>query len=186
MGDPRLVALRDDSGLPGDVRGTVATVGTFDGVHLGHRDVLARLTARARAAGLRSLLVTFEPHPLEVVNPAAAPPLLTPGREKVEALADCGVDYVGVLPFTRALAGYEAEQFVEFVLRRRFRMRELLIGHDHGFGRGRGSRVMAAPLTAAWTGVPARPSDDPVAAIRPPYERSTEHASRTWRPQAAA
>jgi riboflavin kinase/FMN adenylyltransferase len=131
------LALPDDSGLPPDVEGTVLTVGTFDGVHLGHRDVLARLTARARETGMRSLLVTFEPHPLEVVNPAAAPPLLTPGAEKTEALAECGVDYVAVLPFTRALAGYEAEQFVEFVLRRRFRLRELYIGHDHGFGRGR-------------------------------------------------
>lgn len=142
MGDPAPpLAPGDASGLPPDVPGTVVTVGTFDGVHLGHRDVLARLTARARETGRRSLLVTFEPHPLEVVNPAAAPPLLTPGREKVEALADCGVDYVGVLPFTPTLAGYEAEQFVEFVLRQRFRMRELLIGHDHGFGRGRAGDV---------------------------------------------
>ena len=133
--------LHDASWLPPDVDGTVLTVGTFDGVHRGHQDVLARLAARARVAGLRSVLVTFDPHPLEVVNPAAAPPLLTPGREKLEALAEIGLDYVAVLPFTRALAAYDAEQFVDLVLRDRLRMRELMIGHDHGFGRGRAGDV---------------------------------------------
>ena len=127
----------DESWLPPDCSGTVATVGTFDGVHRGHHEVLARLAARARALGLRSLLVTFEPHPLEVVNPDVAPHLLTPGREKLAALAESGIDYVAVVPFTRTLAGYEAVQFVDLVLRDRLRMRELFIGHDHGFGRGR-------------------------------------------------
>jgi riboflavin kinase / FMN adenylyltransferase len=123
--------------LPPDVTGTVVTVGTFDGVHRGHQDVVARLVAHGRARGLRSVLVTFDPHPLEVVNPAAAPPLLTPGREKLEFLAETGLDYVAVLPFTRQLAAYEAEQFVDLVLRDRFLMRDLLIGYDHGFGKGR-------------------------------------------------
>lgn len=129
------------SGLPSDVEGTVVTVGTFDGVHRGHQDVLARLRARARDVSLRSLLVTFDPHPLEVINPAAAPPLLTVGEERSEVLAESGIDYVAVLPFTRRLAAYRAEEFVELVLRRRFRMRELMIGHDHGFGRGRAGDV---------------------------------------------
>lgn len=127
----------DESGLPSDVTGTVLTVGTFDGVHRGHQDVLDRLVRRARATGLRSLLVTFDPHPLEVVNPAAAPPRLTVGTERIEVLAESGLDYVAVLPFTPVLARYDAEAFVEKILLERFRMRELLMGHDHGFGRGR-------------------------------------------------
>ena len=126
-----------ESGLPPDVEGTVLTVGTFDGVHAGHRLVLERLTARAAATGLRSVLVTFEPHPLEVVNPAAAPPLLTVGDEKLEVLAESQLDYLAILPFTPALAQYDAPTFVDAVLRERFGMRELLIGYDHGFGRGR-------------------------------------------------
>jgi len=125
------------SGLPPGVRRTIVTVGTFDGLHRGHWDVVQQLVARGHERGLPSVLVTFEPHPLEVVNPAAAPLLLTPGREKLEILAESGLDYVAVLPFTRALANYEADQFVDLVLRDRFRMRELLIGYDHGFGRGR-------------------------------------------------
>lgn len=128
---------RVDSALPSDVRETVVTVGTFDGVHRGHQDVIARLVDRAHATGRRSVLVTFDPHPLEVVNPGAAPLLLTPGAEKLEVLAPTGLDFVAVLPFTTTLAAYEAEQFVDLVLRERFRMRELLIGYDHGFGRGR-------------------------------------------------
>lgn len=141
MGEPVTTVPDDESWLPPDVEGTVVTVGTFDGVHRGHQDVLARLSARAREVGLRSLLVTFDPHPLEVVNPDAAPPLLTPGREKLVALAESGVDYLAVVPFTRTLASYEAAQFVDLVLRDRLRMRELFIGHDHGFGRGRAGDV---------------------------------------------
>jgi riboflavin kinase / FMN adenylyltransferase len=126
-----------ESGLPPDVRATVVSVGTFDGVHRGHRDVLDRLAARATTLGLRSVLVTFEPHPLEVVNPTAAPLLLTVGEEKREVLAESGIDYVAVVPFTPALARYGAEEFVTKVLRARFRMEHLLMGYDHGFGRNR-------------------------------------------------
>lgn len=131
----------DASGLPPNVLGTVITVGTFDGVHRGHRDVIERLAARARSLGFPSLLVTFDPHPLEVVNPAAAPLLLTTHDEKLEVLAESGIDYLAVLPFTPALAAFSAEDFVEIVLRQRFRLRELLIGYDHGFGRQRAGNV---------------------------------------------
>lgn len=124
-------------GLPPEVRGTVCTVGTFDGVHRGHQLVLERLAERARARGLPAVLVTFDPHPLEVVNPTAAPPLLTLLDEKSEVLAESPLDYVVVIPFTKTLARYEAEDFVDLVLRDRLGVRELLIGHDHGFGRGR-------------------------------------------------
>ena len=131
----------DESGLPPYVKGTVITVGTFDGVHRGHRDVVERLVARSRSLKIPSVLVTFEPHPLEVVNPAAAPQLLTTHYEKLEVLSETGIDYVAVLPFTPELAEFSAEDFVELVLRRRFRLRELLIGYDHGFGRQRAGNV---------------------------------------------
>ena len=131
----------DASGLPPDVAETVVTVGTFDGVHLGHRDVLARLVARGRETGRRTVLVTFEPHPLEVVNPSAAPPLLTVGEEKLELLAESGIDYVLMVPFTPQLSRHTPAQFVNVVLRDRARMGELLIGYDHGFGRGRAGDV---------------------------------------------
>lgn len=131
----------DESGLPPYVKGTVITVGTFDGVHRGHRDVVERLVARARSLKIPSVLVTFEPHPLEIVNPAAAPMLLTTHYEKLEVLAETGLDYIAILPFTPELAAFSAEDFVELILRRRFRLRELLIGYDHGFGRQRAGNV---------------------------------------------
>lgn len=125
-----------DAGLP-LANGAVITVGTFDGVHRGHQDVLATLVRHADARGLPSVVITFDPHPLEVVNPAAAPPLLTLTEEKLAMFAQTGVSYVAVVPFTPVLAALEAEQFVDDVLLGRFAMRELLVGHDHGFGRGR-------------------------------------------------
>jgi riboflavin kinase/FMN adenylyltransferase len=131
----------DESGLPPYVKGAIITVGTFDGVHRGHRDVIERLVARSHALKIPSVLITFEPHPLEIVNPSAAPLLLTTDYEKLEVLAETGLDYVAVLPFTSELAAYGAEEFVELILRRRFRLRELLIGYDHGFGRQRAGNV---------------------------------------------
>ncbi|MDH3569372.1 MAG: adenylyltransferase/cytidyltransferase family protein, partial [Gemmatimonadota bacterium] len=132
--------MPDGSALPNDGRGAVVTVGTFDGVHLGHRSVLQEIARRARRAGRRSLLVTFDPHPLEVVNPPAAPSLLTPGEERNEYLAQCEVDVVVLMTFTRELSQCPPEAFVR-LLYDRYHMRELVIGHDHGFGRGRAGDV---------------------------------------------
>ena len=131
----------DSAMLPPHIGDTVVTVGTFDGVHLGHLDVLVRLVARARDTRRTSLLLTFEPHPLELLNPEMAPRLLTTRDEKLAAIAATGLDYVAILPFSRALANHSAEEFVDGVLRGRFQMAELLIGHDHGFGRGRAGDV---------------------------------------------
>jgi len=133
-------AMSKDSnsdGLPHLARGSVVTVGTFDGVHLGHRDILRRVQERAAAAGLPAALITFRPHPLEVVNPTAAPMLLTPHEEQLDALVDSGPLAVIVLPFTPTLARYSAEAFVNSLLIERYHMRELVIGYDHGLGRGR-------------------------------------------------
>ena len=123
--------------LPPHPEGTVVTVGSFDGVHRGHEAVLREIAARARAAGRHSVLVTFDPHPMAVVNPAAAPLLLTTGPERREILAQTGLDYAVLLHFDRALASMPPEEFVRDILVRGCGMRELVIGHDHGFGRGR-------------------------------------------------
>lgn len=123
--------------LPTRPEGTVVTVGSFDGVHRGHEAVLREIAARARAADRHSVLVTFDPHPMAVVNPAAAPPLLTTGPERREILAQTGLDYAVLLRFDRALAAMSPEAFVRDILVRGCGMRELVIGHDHGFGRGR-------------------------------------------------
>jgi riboflavin kinase/FMN adenylyltransferase len=125
------------AGLPFPPAGSVVTVGSFDGVHTGHQAVLREIAARARASGRVSVLVTFEPHPMEVVNPPAAPPLLTSPMERREILAQTELDYAVILRFDDRLRAMEPEQFVRTVLFERFAMRELVIGEDHGFGRGR-------------------------------------------------
>jgi len=117
--------------------GSVATVGTFDGVHRGHQAVLAEVVRRARTRGLASLIVTFDRHPLEIVNPPAAPRLLTLPDEKRALLAQLGLDRIELLPFTAELARLAPEEFVRQVLRAQYGMRELVLGYDHGFGRGR-------------------------------------------------
>ena len=117
--------------------GSIVTVGSFDGVHRGHRAVLAEIARRASVAERQSVLVTFTPHPLAVVNPAAAPPLLTAGDERLEVLAQTGVDRVLMLRFDRRVAAMTPREFVREVLLARCDMRELVIGYDHGFGRGR-------------------------------------------------
>lgn len=123
-------------GIPGD-RGTVATVGTFDGVHLGHWAVLQEIRARAEATDRRSVLVTFDPHPLRIVRPEHAPLLLTTPIEKKEILAESGLDWAVFLSFTEALSRYEPRRFVEEILVERLGVEELVIGYDHGFGRDR-------------------------------------------------
>jgi riboflavin kinase / FMN adenylyltransferase len=129
------------SHLPPLSRGSTVTVGSFDGVHLGHQAVLHEIARRATAQGRASVLVTFEPHPLEVVNPQAAPPLLTTDTERREMLAQLPLDYVLFLRFDRRLASFTPEEFVDRVLLDLCQMRELVIGHDHGFGRGRSGDV---------------------------------------------
>jgi riboflavin kinase/FMN adenylyltransferase len=128
-------------GLPEDGRGTVITVGTFDGVHRGHWAVLQEIRRRARESGRRSVLVTFHPHPLTIVRPDQAPPLLTTPAEKKEILAETGLDYAVFLSFNHVLASYSPRRFVEEILLGRLGVRELVIGYDHGFGRGRSGDV---------------------------------------------
>jgi riboflavin kinase/FMN adenylyltransferase len=98
------------------------------------------VTGRAQANGLTSVLVTFDPHPLAVVNPAAAPKLLTLPDEKQDLVSAHGIAQFVLMPFTPAVAQLDAEAFV-LRLREEFAMRELVIGYDHGFGRGRAGDV---------------------------------------------
>lgn len=129
------------SGLPRDDRPVIVTVGTFDGVHRGHWSVLEEIGARAAAREGRSVLVTFDPHPLKVVRPEAAPKILTTTEEKKAVLAAGRLDYVVFLAFTPELREYSPRRFVTEILLGGLGMSELVIGYDHGFGRGRSGNV---------------------------------------------
>ena len=122
-------------------RSRVITVGTFDGLHRGHQAVLDTLRATARALGKPSVVVTFDPHPLYVVRPEHAPRLLCTVAEKQELLRSAGIDEIALVRFTRELSEYSPREFVEIVLRDHFGLDHLVIGYDHGFGKGRSGDV---------------------------------------------
>jgi len=126
--------------LPGSRRTTV-TVGTFDGIHRGHQAVLVEIVRRARDADRAAVLVTFDPHPLEIVAPERAPALLTTPGERRLLWPLFGLDYVHVVAFTEAVRQMPPETFVREVLVGRLRVGELVIGYDHGFGKDRSGDV---------------------------------------------
>jgi riboflavin kinase/FMN adenylyltransferase len=116
-------------------------VGTFDGIHRGHQAVLTEIVRRARASGRAAVLVTFDPHPLEIVAPERAPALLTVADERRLLWPLFDLDYVHVVRFTEAVRQMPPEAFVREILVRRLRVGELVIGYDHGFGKDRSGNV---------------------------------------------
>lgn len=134
---------------PPDARPCALALGVFDGVHLGHRAILAAAVERGRAAGVPAVAGTFDPHPLEVLHPERAPVPVTTLDERLELFAETGVDGAVVIEFTSALAAMEPEAFVEQVLVDGLRVREVVVGFNHRFGRGaRGDARLLADLGA--------------------------------------
>lgn len=125
---------------------SVVTTGTFDGVHRGHQAILAYLVERAARVGGRATVVSFDPHPREVLGGGGVP-LLTTLEERAALLEAAGIERLVVLPFTRDLSLMEPEAYVEDVLLGRVGMREIVIGYDHRFGRNRrGDRTLLEAL----------------------------------------
>ena len=124
----------------GDTR-SVVTIGAYDGVHLGHRAVIAQVRARAAALGARSVVVTFDRHPAAVVRPESAPKLLTDAQQKLELLASTGVDATLVVPFNAEQAGEAPVDFVQRVLVDALAVRGVIVGEDFHFGYKRGGNV---------------------------------------------
>ena len=122
-------------------RGCVATIGNFDGVHLGHQAVFRHLREEAARLGLPCTVVTFEPQPQEFFAPQAAPARLTRMREKLRALKDAGIDRVVLLEFGPRLAQMSAEAFVRQLLLDGLGVRYLLVGDDFRFGKGRSGDI---------------------------------------------
>jgi riboflavin kinase/FMN adenylyltransferase len=117
--------------------GCVLSIGNFDGVHRGHQALLAKLTAKSRATGLPSAVLTFEPHPREYFTHENRPIRLTSLREKILRIADQGVDRLYIGRFNARFAALTAEQFIEDILIRGLCARHLMIGDDFRFGKGR-------------------------------------------------
>jgi riboflavin kinase/FMN adenylyltransferase len=111
-------------------------LGVFDGVHLGHRAILARAVERGRHVGVTPVACTFDPHPLEVLQPDQAPVPISDLEERLSLIAATGIETTLVLAFTAELAAMAAEAFVKEVLLDRLQAREVVVGFNHRFGRG--------------------------------------------------
>lgn len=130
--------FRDAAGPSLAPRGSVVCIGAFDGVHLGHRAVLARVRERARELNLDSVVASFEPLPREFFAHGRPVPRLSSLREKIEQFGDAGIERVLLLRFNAALAAMTAQEFVERVLVERLNAREIWVGEGFRFGHARG------------------------------------------------
>jgi riboflavin kinase/FMN adenylyltransferase len=119
---------------------TAVTVGTFDGVHRGHLGILKELLDVARQRNLKSMVVTFDPHPRRILQHNHGMKLLSSPEAKVRLMAELGIDYVVVLKFDLALSQLSPERFVQDYLISRYGMRALVIGYDHALGKERTGR----------------------------------------------
>jgi riboflavin kinase / FMN adenylyltransferase len=120
--------------IPATLAPTIAAIGNFDGVHLGHRQLLGAAVAEARQRDSRAVAVTFEPHPEHFLRPDKAPKRITPNDERLVLLAETGIDAIVVLPFDASFASLTAREFVEEVLVRALQVRGLHEGGSFRFG----------------------------------------------------
>jgi len=116
---------------------TVITIGNFDGVHNGHREIFRRMKQASILQNLKSMVVTFEPHPLAVLAPHALPPMITTYFQKTALIAEEGIDFLVIISFTPDFSMIPADEFVRDILYRVLGMQHIIIGHDYRFGAGR-------------------------------------------------
>ena len=117
------------------------TVGTFDGVHLGHQKIITHLVKKAKQKNCGTLLLTFDPHPRKVVQPSNAPMLLQTIEERSEILSKLGLEIIFVQPFTKAFSKLNAEEYVKDILVNQLNVEHLLVGYNHRFGRNRTANI---------------------------------------------
>lgn len=120
---------------------TVLTIGVFDGLHLGHQAIVRRVVERALLVDATPTLITFDPHPRQVLRPESAPPLLQTFAQKMEGLRLLGMQQVVVMNFTRELADLSAEEFIERFMYRALGAREVHLGKGFAFGKGRAGNI---------------------------------------------
>jgi len=125
---------RNLSDLPGGFGPCAITIGNFDGVHRGHRQILRRVIAIAREEGWKAAALTFDPHPTKLVAPAEAPHLLTTPEQRARLMEEYGIDEVLILPFTREIANYSPEEFVRELLVDKLGARAVVVGDNFRFG----------------------------------------------------
>jgi len=118
-------------------KNAVITIGTFDGVHEGHKKIISALMNEAKAVEGESVIITFDPHPRKIVRPDETLQLINTLDEKVELLGKTGIDHIVIVPFTQAFAEQTAEEYIQNFLINNFHPHSIIIGYDHHFGKGR-------------------------------------------------
>ncbi len=134
MAQGRAQVWTDIAQVPADFGPAVVTIGNFDGVHLGHQEVLRQVVDLAKSARARAVAVTFDPHPSAIHRPETAQPLLTQTAKKIELIAESGVDAILVLPYSLEFAQQSAEEFVSRYIAGRVGAKRVVVGHDVRFG----------------------------------------------------
>ena len=119
----------------------VVTLGNFDGVHLGHQKIFARVMEEALKMGGEAVVITFEPHPLKVLSPEHCPPLLTPFRKKMMLIEKSGIDTVLCIEFTTAFSQISPLAFMNTILVEKMRARKIIVGYNYHFGKDKGGDV---------------------------------------------
>lgn len=119
----------------------VLTIGTFDGVHEGHRKILKEVTSHAASVKGESIVITFEPHPRKLLFPEQSLRLITPLAEKIKLITASGIDHIVVVPFTKAFSGVTARDYITDFLVRYFHPKHIIIGYDHHFGHDRTGNI---------------------------------------------
>ncbi len=122
-------------------RNPVLTIGSFDGVHHGHKVILSEVVKAAKAVDGESILITFEPHPRKIIHPEQPLGLLTAPEQKIKLIAAEGIDHIFVVPFTRDFSMLSAAEYVTDFLVRHFQPHTIVIGYDHHFGHSREGNI---------------------------------------------
>jgi len=142
---------RGYDGVPSGFGRSVVTIGVFDGVHRGHQATIGHAVKRAREGGLRSVVVTFDPHPSEVVRPGTHPAVLSEPRRKAELIAELGVDALCVVPFTLEFSRLSPEAFVHDVLVDALHAKAVVVGENFRFGhKAAGDGALLRALGRRW------------------------------------
>ncbi len=136
-----MIVINDFTQIREPLKNPVLTIGNFDGVHKGHSALFDRVKAIAKKIDGTSVVMTFNPHPIKVMKPGNGPPLITPFRQKMSLIADAGIDVIIAIPFNPEFARISAKDFIREILVNRIGVKEIVVGYDYSFGKGRSGNI---------------------------------------------
>lgn len=136
-----MLLITELRGIERNFNNSVLTLGNFDGLHLGHQELIRMVTRRARETGALSMVVTFRPHPLKILAPEKCPPLISTYEEKIRLFERLGIDVLVKIPFTVEFSSMMPEAFVKDILCETLGAREIFVGYNYRFGKGRKGNI---------------------------------------------